>query len=72
MEDRSVLEFYLVRGDRPSLIAVVVSDAPPPLVGQLVNITRQDYRVFRVDYSIDKPTAGPTTYRRNVMMRVAG
>jgi hypothetical protein len=72
MDDRSVIEFWSTRvvGDQVSLVMALVTDASPPPVGAFVNIRGEDHQVLAVDYSIDQPTGGPRTYRRNVIMRL--
>lgn len=72
MDDRAIIEFYSTRevGKQVSLIGALITEAPPPPVGALVNIMNEDHLVLAVDYSIDQPTGGPRTYRRNVIMRL--
>ena len=70
MANRAVIEFYSTRkvGQRVGLVLAIETDAPPPANGSLVNIRGEDHLVLDVVYSIDQPTYGPKTYRRNVIM----
>ena len=72
MADRTVIEFYSTRkvGERVWLVLALETEAPPPSQGALVNIKGEDHLVLDVQYSIDQPTHGPKTYRRNVIMRL--
>jgi hypothetical protein len=68
----SQLEFWTSRKvegrDTPTLVTAIETDAPPPPVGAIINILRQDYEVVLVDYSIDTSTF-TRTYRRNVHLK---
>jgi hypothetical protein len=46
-------------------VAQIYTDAPPPPVGAEINIDKIDYRVWRVDYSLD---SSPLRLRRNVYL----
>lgn len=72
MADRTIIEFYSTRkvGQRIGFVLAIETDAPPPANGSLVNIKGEDHLVLDVQYSIDQPTYGPKTYRRNVIMRL--
>tara|TARA_Y100001951_G_C11119731_1_gene172106 strand:+ start:79 stop:306 length:228 start_codon:yes stop_codon:yes gene_type:complete len=70
VSDRATIEFWKVAGDGTveGLLEAIVSDAAPPRKGEIINIRKTDYHVVRVDYSLDRPTHGPKTLRRNVML----
>lgn len=74
MRYRTIVEFWATRevGVPVTFLIRLETEAPPPPVDAIINISGEDYLVLKVDYSIDQPGEPfpEVIYRRNVIMRL--
>lgn len=71
MSDLDRMEIWETDEDNELIgtLAIIRTCAAPPFVGALINIRRVDYKVWKVDYSVDHPDFNSPQYRTNVYCR---